>query len=340
MFMHAVLLALDRVYPAWLCRDGSSGTDALCEDPDGTDERVYGLPDMDWRSVQVLTSLMTFFIVFYGNQSYTRFMQFWDFCVSLGGLTMDWATLVRTHLPDEPTVQWNVTRLPLAAMHLMFYELHSTADDVNGLRRGFNALAIDESEWEIIAERELLTSEEAQIVKSYQGYTAHLPLVWAARAVQEVLREEEAKPPASRVALVTDPHIMQGFRDLAQGFRRNCTAITNQLKQPVPLPYFHMLQVRLHAQLPPSAFCLLPPELYFLIPRRCCSSSICSLSLGDWSRCASMLCLRPPCTLCSPSSSSACALWRFRWRPPLAMIQSTLTTSASCGRRTRTPPAS
>ena len=77
MFMHAVLLALDRVYPAWLCRDGSSGTDALCEDPDGTDERVYGLPDMDWRSVQVLTSLMTFFIVFYGNQSYTRFMQFW-----------------------------------------------------------------------------------------------------------------------------------------------------------------------------------------------------------------------------------------------------------------------
>ena len=114
MFMHAVLLALDRVYPAWLCRDGSRERTPYVRTPTALMSACTVFPI--WTGgPQVLTSLMTFFIVFYGNQSYTRFMQFWDFCVSLGGLTMDWATLVRTHLPDEPTVPYVAVQSPRSA---------------------------------------------------------------------------------------------------------------------------------------------------------------------------------------------------------------------------------
>ena len=61
--------------------------------------------------------------------------------------------------------------------------------------------------------------------------------------MQEVLREEEARDPSERMSLLSDPLIMAEFRALAQGFRRSCTSITNQLKQPVPFPYYHVLNL-------------------------------------------------------------------------------------------------
>ena len=130
---HAALLFVDRVLPNYLCdaTNEASGSSASC-DPDD----VQYVTDLDWRSVQALTSLLTFFIVFYGSQSYARFMQYagrsashsactsltctqflllhsrewlpvragryWDYCVALGGLTMDWATLVRSSDSHSP----------------------------------------------------------------------------------------------------------------------------------------------------------------------------------------------------------------------------------------------
>jgi hypothetical protein len=68
----------------------------------------------------------TLFIVFYGNQQYTRFLGFYNYCCGLGGITMDWATLVRNHLPHDQTLQWNAMRLPLAAVHIMFFTLNES----------------------------------------------------------------------------------------------------------------------------------------------------------------------------------------------------------------------
>jgi predicted membrane chloride channel (bestrophin family) len=228
---HAALLFCDRILPVWLCEAQEVDVLAAAVACDPAQVQPY-LPDLDWRAIQALTSLLTFFIVFYGSQSYARFMQYWDYCVALGGLTMDWATLVRTHLPYDIELQWNLTRLPLAAMHLMFYELHSSD----------TGEVVDETEWTQITDRALLTPEEIERIKQYEGYTAHLPLLWATRAVQEALRAEDVR---ARVSLEFDHHVMHDFRDLAQNFRKNCGAITNQLKQPVPFPYFHMLQILL-----------------------------------------------------------------------------------------------
>jgi hypothetical protein len=81
-------------------------------------ERLVDFPTMSFPAVGIVTGLLTFFLVFYGSQSYGRFNTFYGHCVGLGGSCMNWVALVKLHFPDNPNTQWNAVRLILAAMHV------------------------------------------------------------------------------------------------------------------------------------------------------------------------------------------------------------------------------
>ena len=76
----------------------------------------YHLPEMNWHAFQAVTSLLTFFLVFYGSNAYGRLQMFYGHCVGIGGTCMNWVCLVRNNLPPEKDLQWNCTRLLLASM--------------------------------------------------------------------------------------------------------------------------------------------------------------------------------------------------------------------------------
>ena len=63
--------------------------------------RFFDFPRLQWSQVAVVTSLLTFFIVFYGSQCYSRLQSFFASCVGLGGTAMNWVGLVRNHLPRD-----------------------------------------------------------------------------------------------------------------------------------------------------------------------------------------------------------------------------------------------
>ena len=60
-----------------------------------------GLPTMDWKSIGVITGMLTFFLVFYGSQCFNRMQMFFGHCVGLGGTCMNWIALVRLHFPND-----------------------------------------------------------------------------------------------------------------------------------------------------------------------------------------------------------------------------------------------
>jgi hypothetical protein len=74
---------------------------------------------------------------------------FYDYCCALGGITMDWATLVRNHLPYDHTLQWNATRLPLASVHIMFFTLNVS----------LSGESIHADEWDVIVSRAWLAMQ-------------------------------------------------------------------------------------------------------------------------------------------------------------------------------------
>lgn len=248
---------------------------------------------LDWRAIAAVTGLLTFFLVFYGSQSYGRFRFFYSHCVGLSGTAMNWTTLVRNHLPRDRLLQWNVTRLMLASMHLQYYTLNESADGAE----------ISAKEEGVLYERELLTPLELRTIRDYGGFRPYLPLVWAQREVAAAIEASEGLPRS-------DEQLMHHFRELAFGARAHPRSPTSDPRLcTVPIPRRHRARVpltpwRLRPQRPTDrstrSSSPVGPQTSAATAGRsqtssrsrcrsrtstcspCCSSLTCSVSRGPW----------------------------------------------------------
>jgi len=187
-------------------------------------------PDLQYGVIGPLVSLLSFFIVFYGNQCYTRFYKMYDLSKALVGCCQEWATLARTFLPNKGVVRWNATRHIVAALQLEYFSL--TSNKVN------------DDEWEALIEHSLLTKAECDLVGSFKGFKPMLLIGWALKEVEEQLGIGHGRDNKYFGEYNT-------FLHTAFKMRGACAAIVGTLGQPVPFPYFHLLTFML------SSTCLL-----------------------------------------------------------------------------------
>ena len=193
--------------------------------------------DLDWKSTGAITSLLTFFIVFYGTQCYSRYMMFYGHCVGLIGLCQEWSALAKVYLPDDATARWNAARFIPASMHILFYSLNQSE----------GGDAITEQEWGRIRFRHLLTPHECSLITAYKGFKPFLPVMWALQEVEVIFASTLATGSVPRAARSVDA--LSAFRGLAFQFRTHCGQITNWLRNPVPFPYFSFLHLLLAVDL-------------------------------------------------------------------------------------------
>ena len=191
--------------------------------------------ELDWKATGAVTSLLTFFIVFYGTNCYSRYQMFYSHCVGLGGIIQEWSALVTLHFPKDNVGRWNGTRYMLASMHVLFYSLNQSHGGVS----------ISEEEWATIKERCLLNEPEIEAITAYPGLKALLPIIWALGEVEEVMGPKE--DPSAHALRSID--LLQAFRTLGFSFRGHCGQITNWIKNPVPFPYFAFLYMLLAVDL-------------------------------------------------------------------------------------------
>ena len=208
------------------------------------------LPLVEWKSVTAVTSLLTFFIVFYGGSMYSRYQAFYGHCVGLGGNCMNWVSLVRNYLPGK-TVRWNCSRMVIATLHVLYFSLNEPAPGEPD---------IGDEEWEIMRGRHLLTMAEIDILKTYGGcepahvslarvllpvsrpsvrrllppvltshlsrcrsYKPFLPLVWAMQEVEAALKSVtyEGAPKGPELAA-----LIGAFRGIAFEMRGHCGQVS------------------------------------------------------------------------------------------------------------------
>ena len=201
----------------------------------------YEVVPLDWRAAVVSLSLLFFFIVFMAIP-YQRFYQLYGHCVGIGGTTMEWVSLVKWYSegipePIRSTARWNAVRYVLGATHVLYYSLFGTG--------------LEEDEWKIMAKRSLLSQEEIGVLKAYKGMKPFLPCNWALLEVEGILVQSARQSAAAGTVLDATRHevILSQFREVMFKFRGHCGQIVNWLKQPVPFPYFHLLNVILLSQL-------------------------------------------------------------------------------------------
>ena len=149
MLLHGIFWGID-YFIRYQCFE-DYGTDGTT--PDSTQvclTKATGknLPAISWKAISLGTSLLTFFLVFYSVHSYNRFYALYGNCVGLGGGIMEWSSLIKQYLPNDAGVQWNCVRFMHAAMAVEYYGLRDSG--------------VDDDEWKIIKERNLLTAEEVR----------------------------------------------------------------------------------------------------------------------------------------------------------------------------------
>jgi len=186
------------------------------------------LPNVSYSLVNSITALLIFFLVFYGSQCYQRLQMFYTQCVGLSGSSMNWIALVKVKISDDENVKWNCVRMVLAANHMLYYSLNA---DHGGP-------PLNDEEWEVILTRRLLSPHEKEVISSYGGQKYFMLLVWAMQEVEAAIARDATDATDARTA-----DLLNSFREEAFKFRGHCGQITNWLIQPVPFPYFHLIQL-------------------------------------------------------------------------------------------------
>jgi len=208
------------------------------------------MPSMPWKLTGVPTSLLTFFLVFYSGNCYTRYYAFYSKCTGMSGAVMCWVGLLRVHFPKAtPEKLWNLSRHIVASVYILYFQLAGGASD--------GGKQVTESEWQVLLQTGLISQDEKKKLAEYRGFKPFLLQVWALRSLSDHLVEDKEKGASASLG---------PFQTQALGLRAHCADIVNTMTQPIPFPYYHTLTLMLSLNLLLIAYSMIEFETVMTIP--------------------------------------------------------------------------
>jgi len=209
------------------------------------------LPELPWDCVAVPQALLTFFVVFYSGNCYSRYYTLYSKCTGVAGTVMCWVGLLRVYcIGASQETLWNLSRHVIASVYVHYFGLGGDAS-AGGKR-------VTDGEWSIVMARKMLSEEERRVVASYQGFKPFLLQEWAIQTINEYLASPDTKKAAgAKIDL---------FHKEALALRGHCSEMVNMLAQPVPFPYFHAITFMLSINLVIVAYALIFYESIMTVP--------------------------------------------------------------------------
>jgi predicted membrane chloride channel (bestrophin family) len=196
--------------------------------------------------LSVPTGLLAFFVVFFNGHCYTRFLSFYGATTGMMGATQELIELIAVHLADEPEARWDAIRYAVSSILLTYMKVEQTGNDRK-------ETTISQEEWESLLSHihaadatfpPLLTYHEVSMLIKH-GNT-FVPLhAWTIRAL---------KYGFSRGDVGVHSTTFAAAEDCVLRIRRSIALINNTLAMPIPLAYFHMLNLIMYVNYTLMAF--------------------------------------------------------------------------------------
>jgi len=207
-------------------------------------DNFLNLPRVDRKVMAVPSGLISFLIVFFTMNSYTRYRESFNNCKMLGGSIRNVAMLVKQRMRGDPCRRNHVVRLCVLAMHRTFRTLASEQfQPVSGTTvesQEFFTLdyAVSSLHWATSSERLALNH-----FRHHVGNWSDQPFLcisWANDIVHEAFQAGDMSETSMRTI---EEQLME--------LRAACSHIQGHFQSPLPLPYWHMLNMLC------NLFCLL-----------------------------------------------------------------------------------
>lgn len=187
------------------------------QDADQRDSPLY----VEWRIIQIITSMTTFFEVFYTNNVFSRYIKLYNLSRKIFGDLPNFAFNARVFFGSQQQAMVRLScRYVVSSVVLFFYELSRT---------------VEEDEWDILVTRNLLSAEDVDYLKGCnfeREQNSLIVLHWAGRALGETA--VQAGVPAT---------IIKGLIDRLIQMREQQQVIRDTLRLPMPFQYFHVLNM-------------------------------------------------------------------------------------------------
>jgi len=219
------------------------------------------MPPMPWKLVGVPTSLLTFFLVFFSGNCFTRYYNLYKCCTGMSGCCMAYCGLLRVHFPHASSDElFNLSRHCLASVYILYFALSGGASD--------GGQKITDSEWSRVLQTGLIAQKEMMTLRAFRGFRPFLCQVWGLRALADYIQANKETAPTAA---------LMPFQKLVLDLRQHCDDIVATLGQPVPFPYYHTLTLMLSLNLLLMAYAMIEFNSVMTIP---CFFIICLVCLG------------------------------------------------------------
>jgi len=219
------------------------------------------MPTMPWKLIGVPTSLLTFFLVFYSGNCFSRYYAFYNECMGMSGSAMQYVGLLRVHFPKAPPeVMFNLSRHVLASVYVLYFQLSGGASA--------GGKTVTDSEWLFLLQTGLIAESEKKTLKAFRGFRPFLLGVWGLRALADHIPQDSEKAVGASLG---------PFQATVLKLRGHADAIISSHNQPVPFPYYHTLTLMLSLNLFLMAYSMIEFETVMTIP---CFFVIALVSLG------------------------------------------------------------
>jgi len=208
------------------------------------------IPVLPPKALTVPNGLLTFFLVFYSGNCYSRYYDLYGKCMGMAGAVMCWMGLLKTSFPREsPERLWNMARHIIASVYVLYFTLGGDASAGGKL--------ITEDEWAVLLEHNLVSGKEKAVLSQYRGFKPFLLQCWGLDAVAQQLASDGFKAPGAAAG---------PFQNQAFALRGQCSGIVNSLAQPVPFPYYHIVSLMLNVNLVMVGYALISFDTLLTVP--------------------------------------------------------------------------
>jgi len=212
---------------------------------------------------KVSTTLLLFFLVYFGGNCFTRYFEFYEACMGMQGAVQEWVGLMRIYLPHANSeLLWALSRHMVASVYFLYFE-------EGGLPANDRVKLLNETEWGVLSRSRLINKEERMVLEAFQGNRVHLLQTWGLRLASEqmVKAERQKQLGASEKPNPYDQleHI-RTLEEISISLREHGHHITTLSKQPMPFPLYYTLMLMLNASLMVQAYAMVEARTFMSIP--------------------------------------------------------------------------
>jgi len=196
----------------------------------GTKSDVIPVPEIPnlWESVSASQFFMIFFLTFFNNHCFQRFLKFYNESMNVIDSVLMFVHEIVVALPEKEHEKHRIsaTKYMLAMLYLFFM------NTVGG------RLTI--ADYKEIVKKGLLTKAEADQLRAFPCHThenSYVLVSWAMQVVDKALMTPimyEARRPAIS-------HCHNRAQKHATDAMKACNEVSNLLALPIPFPYFHLM---------------------------------------------------------------------------------------------------